>query len=76
MPGPGVRARLCGRPVTSPKGPSAAQPGGFQGFPPVPPVQSAKLAPKYGVPVVETPEVLGETVREPVVVILVPSEGR
>lgn len=38
--------------------------------------QSAKLAPKNGVPVVETPEVLGESVREPDVTIFVPSEGR
>lgn len=40
------------------------------------PDQSAKLAPNCGVPDVETPDVLGETVREPVVVILLPLEGR
>jgi hypothetical protein len=34
------------------------------------------LAPKCGVPVVETPEVLGEIVRDPVVTIFVPLEGR
>lgn len=39
-------------------------------------VQSAKLALKAGLPVVETPDVLGETVRAPVVVIFVPLEGR
>ncbi|GGV05264.1 hypothetical protein GCM10010260_48000 [Streptomyces filipinensis] len=56
--------------------PGPGRPGG--GPAPVPAAvdQSAKLAPKYGVPVVETPEVLGETMREPVVVIFLPSEGR
>lgn len=38
--------------------------------------QSAKMAPNCGAPDVETPDVLGETVREPVVVILLPLEGR
>lgn len=38
--------------------------------------QSAKLAPKAGVPVVETPASAGQTEREPVVVIFVPLEGR
>ncbi|GGX49129.1 hypothetical protein GCM10010321_77470 [Streptomyces chartreusis] len=38
--------------------------------------QSAKLAPKYGLPVVETPELLGAMEREPVAVIFEPLEGR
>lgn len=38
--------------------------------------QSAKTAPNCGVPVVERPELLGATVREPDVVIFVPLEGR
>ncbi|GGX13562.1 hypothetical protein GCM10010297_38850 [Streptomyces malachitofuscus] len=39
------------------------------------PGQSAKLEPKYGVPVLEMPEVLGEMKREPLVVIFVPLDG-
>lgn len=38
--------------------------------------QSAKLAPKGGVPVVETPVSAGQMAREPVVVIFEPLEGR
>jgi hypothetical protein len=83
VPGPVDRARLCGRAVTSPKG-HPREPGAFAQGNAVgaavrvraPPDQSAKFAPKYGDPVPETPEVLGEIVREPEVVIFVPSEGR
>lgn len=83
MPGPVDRARLCGRAVTSPKGHPRERRESAQGNAVgaavrgrATPRQSAKFAPKNGDPVVETPEVLGESVREPEVVIFVPLEGR